>query len=247
MGRRRAETTANALEIDILPQKPPKRSGTHFPAAPQSLALRGHRLHWGCALYGPSPEIYRFPRFWGQGAAGPGDKRSRSQSEFPPTEVAGVNSRTPKCGALPNACGTPGGGCKLTEDRYPEIFDVLEEIMSGHIAGDPMNENVRWTDKKLTRIRNQLAEKGYELCVNTVKRLVKMLKKILAQQAGQKEGDQPEPGSGPTDQQFQKIKRLSEDARSRGVPIISIDGKKKNRPALPGDELRTLTFGRLRE
>ena len=100
-----------------------------------------------------------------------------------------------KVRCAPERVRHPGGGCKLTEDRYPEIFDVLEEIMSGHIAGDPMNENVRWTDKNLTRIRNQLAEKGYELCVNTVKRLVK---KILAQQAGQKEGDQPEPGSGPT-------------------------------------------------
>lgn len=67
----------------------------------------------------------------------------------------------------------PGGGCRLTEDYYPEIFDVLEKIMTGHIAGDPMNEGIRWTDRRISEIRVSLAGEGYHLSYDTVKRLVK--------------------------------------------------------------------------
>ena len=72
-----------------------------------------------------------------------------------------------------NRTRRPGGGCTLTEDRYPGIFDALEKIMTGHIAGDPMNEGVRWTDKSISGIRASLAGEGYDLSVDTVKRLVK--------------------------------------------------------------------------
>ena len=72
-----------------------------------------------------------------------------------------------------NRTRRPGGGCKLTEDCYPEIFDVLEKIMTGHIAGEQMNEGIRWTDKRISEIRASLAGEGYHLSDDTVKRLVK--------------------------------------------------------------------------
>ena len=67
----------------------------------------------------------------------------------------------------------PGGGCKLTEEGTPEVMAALERIMEGHIAGDPMNEEVRWTDLRLSQIKEALEKEGFTLSEKTVKRLLK--------------------------------------------------------------------------
>jgi hypothetical protein len=66
-----------------------------------------------------------------------------------------------------------GGGRKLVEDQHPEILEILDTIMEGHIAGDPMNESVRWTDLTLTQVREELDARGFALSDKTVSRLVK--------------------------------------------------------------------------
>ena len=67
----------------------------------------------------------------------------------------------------------PGGGRRRIEDREPEVLDALQEIMNDHLAGDPMNPEVRWTDLRLAQIRKALAGKGFNLGIRTVARLVK--------------------------------------------------------------------------
>jgi hypothetical protein len=64
-------------------------------------------------------------------------------------------------------------GRKRIEEQQPEVLEALNTIMNGHIAGDPMNPDVRWTDLRLRQIRDALAEQGFELGVRTVARLVK--------------------------------------------------------------------------
>ena len=66
-----------------------------------------------------------------------------------------------------------GGGRKRIEDQHPEVLDALESIMEGHIAGDPMNAAVRWTDLSLAQIRDELGRRGFALSDKIVKRLVK--------------------------------------------------------------------------
>lgn len=66
-----------------------------------------------------------------------------------------------------------GAGRRRVEDEHPEILEVLESIMKGHIAGDPMNASVRWTDLSTPMIQEKLAEEGYNLSDKTVTRLVK--------------------------------------------------------------------------
>ena len=67
----------------------------------------------------------------------------------------------------------PGGGKKLIEDSQPEILEALEEIMKGHVAGDPMNADVRWTDLRTSQIREALEAKGFKISDQTLKRLLK--------------------------------------------------------------------------
>ena len=66
-----------------------------------------------------------------------------------------------------------GGGQRLVEEIHPEILQVMEEILEGHIAGDPMNEGVRWTDLHATQIRDALAQRGFGVSDKTVTRLLK--------------------------------------------------------------------------
>lgn len=67
-----------------------------------------------------------------------------------------------------------GAGRVLIEHTHPEILDAIDEIIQSHIAGDPMNADVQWTDLQITAITQKLAENtGYKLSKPTVKRLVK--------------------------------------------------------------------------
>ena len=68
---------------------------------------------------------------------------------------------------------TAGGGRKRVEETTPEVLTALEEILEGHIAGDPMNAEVRWTDLNITQITEALGERGFVLSAKTVKSLVK--------------------------------------------------------------------------
>ena len=66
-----------------------------------------------------------------------------------------------------------GGGRKLVEGQTPEVGAELERIMEGHIAGDPMNADVRWTDMSTPQIQKALEEKGFPMSDKTVTRLLK--------------------------------------------------------------------------
>ncbi len=66
-----------------------------------------------------------------------------------------------------------GGGRKLVEEQTPQVCAELERIMEGHIAGDPMNADVRWTDMSTPQIQKALEEKGFPMSDKTVARLLK--------------------------------------------------------------------------
>jgi hypothetical protein len=66
-----------------------------------------------------------------------------------------------------------GAGRKPIEQTQPGMLDALEEIMEGHIAGDPMNEEVKWSDLRLPQIQKALQKQGYPVSDKTLKALLK--------------------------------------------------------------------------
>lgn len=115
-----------------------------------------------------------------------------------------------------------GGGRKCVEEQHPEVMEALEPIMEGHIAGDPMNASVRWTDLRLPEIQTELAEQGFAFSDKTVGRLVK--KKYALKKPVKRVAINPCPQRNT---QFEHIAQLIDTAGAEGRPVLSIDCKKK--------------------
>src|SRR3982751_6892007 len=56
----------------------------------------------------------------------------------------------------------PGGGRKKETEKNSQLEKVIEEIVSPHTAGDPMNP-LLWTSKSLRNIAEALKERGYKV------------------------------------------------------------------------------------
>lgn len=117
----------------------------------------------------------------------------------------------------------PGGGAKDKIDRHPEWVTAFVEVVSGHLAGDPMNENVIWLNINASGIRKELARRGVKISLYHVQKLIKRcgLKKRSFRK------NIPLKSVEGRDEQFVKIKNVIELCIRLGIPIISIDTKKK--------------------
>ena len=65
-------------------------------------------------------------------------------------------------------------GRPRTENRYPRIKMVLEELLADEVAGDPMSEK-KWVRRSSRELSNQLCAKGYQVNYHTVCRLLKQM------------------------------------------------------------------------
>jgi hypothetical protein len=117
----------------------------------------------------------------------------------------------------------PGGGRKSTWETQPEILNILEELVCAHTKGDPMT-TLLWTNKSLRHLEKGLAEKGYKVCYRVVGEMLKVLgfglqsdKKTLSATVSHIDRDT----------QFEYINEQCKQANAKGIPVISIDAKKK--------------------
>lgn len=102
------------------------------------------------------------------------------------------------------------------------ITSVLQELVEGETAGDPMSDE-KWLRSSLRNLSNRLRASGYQACPKTVGRLLKAmdysLKANVKRQAGKQHPDR--------NTQFEYIETQKQLFLSQGWPIISIDAKKK--------------------
>jgi Rhodopirellula transposase DDE domain len=94
--------------------------------------------------------------------------------------------------------------------------------MEHDTAGDPMT-GIRWTRRTTEKIATELAALGIEVCANTVAKLLKELDYRLRvnhkKLSGKTDPDR--------DAQFAYIAAQRQSFASRGLPIISVDSKKR--------------------
>src|SRR3954447_11484263 len=64
------------------------------------------------------------------------------------------------------------GGRKDCIGTIPHLEENFERALEDHTAGDPMRQEVRWTDLNYEQIADHLAEAGTQLSVPVVKRLL---------------------------------------------------------------------------
>jgi len=116
-----------------------------------------------------------------------------------------------------------GGGRKSIKEKHPDINEEIKRIVDDTTFGNPENP-LSYTTKSTRKIQQILNEKSYEVGHNVVADILKELgyslqlnQKML--QVGEEHPDR--------DQQFQFINNTAKAFLHVGVPVISIDAKKK--------------------
>jgi transposase len=114
-----------------------------------------------------------------------------------------------------------GGGKKLTTTQ-PTLLGALDALVEPTAKGDPMSP-LRWTTKSTLRLSQALNAQGYKISSRQVCRLLHELGYQLAANRKSLEG-----GTNPDrNAQFEFINNQCAKFRRRGIPVISVDAKKK--------------------
>jgi len=66
-----------------------------------------------------------------------------------------------------------GGGRQPVLEKQADINDVFLLLIKEHTAGDPMDETKKWTNLSNAQIRSLLADKGFKVSRNIIKKLLK--------------------------------------------------------------------------
>ena len=115
-----------------------------------------------------------------------------------------------------------GGGRKRIAAKEPDIPKVLECLMEWSVRGDPESP-LRWTCKSVRLLKDELGKKGYRISHNSVAVLLKDMDYSLQANRKTKEGNSHPDRNG----QFEFINKRAKYFLSRGVPVVSVDTKKK--------------------
>jgi hypothetical protein len=124
----------------------------------------------------------------------------------------------------PLAASEKKGGRKKVEIVEPGLVPQLKQLTENHTAGSPVEPERIWTTRSSAAFAEELAGSGFEICANTVNRLLRKELK-LSRRKMQKTLDT---GSSPDrEAQFERMNQLKQYFLARSWPVLSIDTKKK--------------------
>jgi len=115
-----------------------------------------------------------------------------------------------------------GGGRKKITDTNPDILLKVNDLVSPHTMGDPMNPLI-WTSKSVRKITAELVAADYKVCHEVVRQCLKTLGFSLQSNKKTDEGSTNEDRNA----QFEYINELATVFMEKGNPVISVDCKKK--------------------
>lgn len=105
----------------------------------------------------------------------------------------------------------------------PTLHGTFSEVLRDHTAGDPMRAEVKWTNLSRRQIAARMAESGTRVGRDVVSQLLRKhgyrKRKALKKKTMGHHRDR--------NAQFEKIARLKRRYLRAGLPVISIDTKKK--------------------
>ena len=115
-----------------------------------------------------------------------------------------------------------GGGRKRAEEHDPDLPAALDKLVDPDSRGDPMTP-LRWTSKSLRGLAEQLRSQGHQVSATLVGRLLHEAGYSLQANSKTLEGAQhPD-----RDAQFRHIHDTVAAALAAGMPVLSVDCKKK--------------------
>jgi Rhodopirellula transposase DDE domain len=145
--------------------------------------------------------------------------------------AAGVSRSTVAAGAGELAVGAeplrgrqrrPGAGRPKADGAQPGLSQALDGVLEDGTCGDPMRE-IAWTTLSLRGIARKLRAEGFEAGKDAVSRMMRARGYSLQGMSRVLEGKQhPD-----RDRQFRHVNAMIAWFREHGLPVISVDGKKK--------------------
>jgi hypothetical protein len=118
----------------------------------------------------------------------------------------------------------PGGGRKKAEDKDPGLPDALDALLDEEAAADPMTPRLRWTSKSLDKLAGELTAQRHDASPTKVRGLMRQAGWRLQPDNKSVEKRTPHEDRDP---QFRYISRLAGAFIRAGLPVVSIDTKKK--------------------
>lgn len=116
----------------------------------------------------------------------------------------------------------PGGGRQRLTAHDPTLQDDLAKLVDPATRGDPMCP-LLWTSKSTRNLAKELQQLGHKVSYRTVARMLEDIGFSLQANSRTREGKQhPD-----RDAQFQYINKRVRAFQQRGLPVISVDAKKR--------------------
>jgi transposase len=116
-----------------------------------------------------------------------------------------------------------GGGRKKLTEKYDGIQADIENIVADDTYGDPEHV-LTWTTKSLRNIESILQERGYAISHDSIGNILKEMGYSLQQNQKMLHRGELHPDR---DDQFKYINKKSCKFIENGLPVISVDAKKK--------------------
>ncbi len=139
------------------------------------------------------------------------------------TVAHGITELNSKKQLTTNRIRKKGGGRRRLTVVCPCLVENVLRILHDHTAGDPMRQEVRWTNLSRRNISRQL-EKTDTLASKNI------VSKVLYEQGFRRRKPQKKRTMGQNkdrDAQFRNLKRLKQEYLDAGKPVLSMDTKKK--------------------
>ena len=116
-----------------------------------------------------------------------------------------------------------GGGRTPTLEKHPEYLDIFDKVVSSYTAGLPQDESVIWLTISVHEIIELFKEQGIKVSRYTVCQMKaargfrnrSFVKALTLKDVKDRNA------------QFEKIQAVRSECQSKGIPIFSIDTKKK--------------------
>ena len=116
-----------------------------------------------------------------------------------------------------------GAGRKPITETQPGIKEALESLVCDSTFGDPMSP-LRWTTKSVRNLAEELAAQGFKISYRKVAYLLEDMGYSLQMNQKMNQVGEEHPDR---DAQFRHINEKVKSCQAAGVPVISIDCKKK--------------------
>ncbi len=116
-----------------------------------------------------------------------------------------------------------GAGRKPIAETDPGVWTALERLLDGNTVGDPQSP-ITWTTKSLRKLSEELMAEGIQISHVTVGKLLEAKGYSLQQNKKNLGNGDQDPDR---DDQFKFISKCCGEAIAKGLPVISVDTKKK--------------------